>query len=94
MAYYHADNMPPPDSSAPVVVNRKEAVASKVLLETPAEALTRRAQGGQTPEHYTPTPMAGNGNRTSDVEKTTTPWGAELSNKRRRSESSSGGVGQ
>ena len=86
--------MPPPDLSAPVVVNRKEAMVSEALLETPAEALTRRAQGGQIPVHYTPTPMAGNGKGTSDVEETTTPWGSELSRKRQRPESSSGEVGQ
>jgi reductive dehalogenase len=56
MAYYHASDMPPPNSSAPVVVNRKAGLKAKALLETPLEALVRVAAGGPTPDHYIPTP--------------------------------------
>jgi len=56
MAYYHASDMPPPNSSEPVLVNRKAGLKSKELLETPLEALVRIAAGGPTPDHYIPTP--------------------------------------
>jgi hypothetical protein len=58
MAYYHADIMPPPDEPAVVPVDRKAAMAAKDLLETPAEARRRRAQGEPMPPHYIPTPPA------------------------------------
>ncbi|MFP6712684.1 MAG: reductive dehalogenase domain-containing protein [Rhodospirillales bacterium] len=56
MAYYHASDMPPPNASEPVGVDRKAALKAKELLETPAEALARIAAGGAKPAHYTPTP--------------------------------------
>ena len=59
IAYYNANVMPPPDVSGPMKVDRKAAVASGELLETPAEAAARVAKGGPTPEHYVPTPPTG-----------------------------------
>lgn len=56
MAYYHASDMPPPNSNDPVEVDRKAALKAKELLETPAEALARVAAGGAKPDHYNPTP--------------------------------------
>jgi len=56
MAYYHASDMPPPNSNDPVGVDRKAALKAKDLLETPAEALARIAAGGAKPDHYNPTP--------------------------------------
>lgn len=58
MAYYHASMMPPPNDSAPHVVDRKAAMAAKELLETPAQARARHAAGGATPAHYVATPPA------------------------------------
>ena len=56
MAYYHASDMPPPNSGEPVIVDRKAALKAKELLETPLEALARVAIGGAKPKHYIPTP--------------------------------------
>ncbi len=57
IAYYHADMMPPPDSAGIAVkVNRKDGLAAAVKVETVAEALARKAEGGPTPAHYRPTP--------------------------------------
>ena len=56
MAYYHASDMPPPNSVEPVMVNRKSALEAQKLLETPLEALARLAVGGAKPAHYIPTP--------------------------------------
>ncbi len=56
MAYYHASDMPPPNSVEPVMVDRKAALKAKELLETPLEALARVAAGGPKPKHYIPTP--------------------------------------
>jgi ferredoxin len=55
IAYYHADIMPPPNSSGiPQMVDRKAALAAAAKVETPAEALARRAAGGKKPDHYIP----------------------------------------
>ena len=78
MAYYHADNMPPPNVSDPVYVNRKEAMVSKALLETPAQALTRRSQGGEVPSHYIPTAAISGGKDPRPVAEASMPWGKEL----------------
>ena len=59
IAYYNANAMPPPDAPAPVQVDRKAAVTSGDLLETPAEAAARVARGGAAPKHYVPTPPLG-----------------------------------
>ena len=60
IAYYNANVMPAPDAPAgSAKVDRKAAVASGELLETPAEAAARVARGGPTPEHYIPTPPGG-----------------------------------
>ena len=78
MAYYHADKMPPPNVSDPVYVDRKEAMVSKALLETPAQALTRRSQGSEVPNHYIPTAAVSGGNDTRPVAEARMPWGKEL----------------
>ena len=60
IAYYNANVMPAPDAPAGSArVDRKAAVASGELLETPAEAAARVARGGSTPKHYIPTPPGG-----------------------------------
>ena len=59
IAYYNANVMPPPDVPGPMKVDRKAAVASGELLETPEEAAARVARGGATPAHYIPTPPTG-----------------------------------
>jgi len=74
MAYYHADRMPPPDQNDAFVVDRKEGMAAKALLETPEEAVERRAKGGARPPQYTPTPAVAGGGMGS-LEAETTPWG-------------------
>ena len=56
MAYYHASDMPPPNSVEPVMIDRKAALKAKELLETPMEALARIEAGGAKPAHYIPTP--------------------------------------
>ena len=77
MAYYHADKMPPPDQEGPNSVDRKEGMASKSLLETPAGAIARRAKGGSRPAHYIPTPPV-SANGSGSLEAETTPWGDAL----------------
>jgi len=72
IAYYNANVMPPPDVSGPMKVDRKAAVASGELLETPAEAAARVAKGGPTPEHYVPTPPTGID--PADAERVTSPY--------------------
>ena len=59
IAYYNANAMPPPDAPGSVKVDRKAAVASGELLETPEEAAARVARGGAAPAHYIPTPPTG-----------------------------------
>ena len=54
IAYHHASMMPPPDADGPVSVDRKAAKESVSVVETPAQALARRAKGGATPAHYIP----------------------------------------
>ena len=56
IAYYHANMMPPPNSSGLVqTVDRKAALAAAAKLESPEEAKERIAAGGSKPEHYIPT---------------------------------------
>jgi len=76
MAYYHASDMPPPNSAEPIMVDRKAALKAKELLETPLEALARVAAGGAKPKHYIPTPPldAINAN-SSEVKKKDLWWG-------------------
>ena len=59
IAYYNANVMPPPDAPGSAKVDRKAAIESGELLETPEEAAARVARGGATPKHYIPTPPAG-----------------------------------
>lgn len=56
IAFYHADQMPPPDQIAPVPVDRKAALAAAALIETPDDARRRHAAGAPPPAHYRPTP--------------------------------------
>ena len=59
IAYYNANVMPAPDAPGPVPVDRKAAITSGELLETPEEAAARVARGEGPPEHYVPTPPLG-----------------------------------
>ncbi len=57
IAYYNANQMPPPNSHGMVFMpKRKEAIAAGKLLETPDEARARVKAGGAKPLHYVPTP--------------------------------------
>ena len=57
VAYYHADMMPPPNSSGiAMMVKRKDGLAAAVKVETVEQALARKASGGPPPAHYIPTP--------------------------------------
>ncbi len=59
VAYYHADMMPPPNSSGiAMMVKRKDGLAAAVKVETVEQALARKAKGGPVPAHYIPTPPA------------------------------------
>jgi hypothetical protein len=55
IAYYHANMMPAPDQPGAFPVDRKAALAAKLVLETPDEARARKAAGGPIPGHYFPT---------------------------------------
>jgi len=59
IAYYNANVMPAPDAPGPVPVDRKAAVASAAVLETPVEAAARVARSEGPPPHYIPTPPLG-----------------------------------
>ena len=74
VAYYHANMMPAPDQPGTFPVKRKEALAAKDVLETPAEARARVAAGGAAPAHYTPTPPVGDG---EIKERTISPYADE-----------------
>ena len=54
IAYYHADQMPPPDQMEPFPVDRKKALAARNILETPKEAADRCRSEGVIPGHYKP----------------------------------------
>jgi reductive dehalogenase len=68
MAYYHADAMPAPDEQGPVKLNRKAAMASAKVIETPDQARARVAAGGAKPKHYEPTPVAGGDQEQAEVD--------------------------
>ncbi len=72
IAYYNANVMPAPDAPGPVRVDRKAAVASGALLETPQEAAARVARGEGPPEHYIPTPPLGID--PADAERVASPY--------------------
>lgn len=61
MAYYHASDMPPPNSKVPIIIDRNKAIQAKDMIETPSEALSRISTGGPKPKHYVPTPPTKNG---------------------------------
>jgi reductive dehalogenase len=54
IAYYHANMMPPPNLPDPSPIDRDAALQAAALVETPAQALARRAAGHPVPEHYRP----------------------------------------
>ena len=56
IAYYPASVMPAPDDVSPHPIDRAAALAMEREMETPADALLRRARGGPPPAQYTPTP--------------------------------------
>ena len=62
IAYYNADQMPPPDVLSPVPVDRKAALRAAAALETPQQASQRVARGSAIPLHYVPTPPSGGAN--------------------------------
>ena len=64
MAYYPASMMPPSDHGDPVPLDRKAALAVKDFIETPSEALVRRAAELKKPDIYIPTPPVGAENDT------------------------------
>lgn len=72
MAYYHANVMPRANQSEPVKPERKEALAAAALLESPAEALTRRTAGKPRPTHYIPPKSEGDAD--VKLEKGAVPW--------------------
>lgn len=59
IAYYHADQMPPPDQAGPYPLDRRAALAAAAKVETPAAALARRERGEAVPLHYIPTACRG-----------------------------------
>jgi hypothetical protein len=65
IVYHHANMMPPPDADEPIPVDRKAAKASAAMIETPEEALARRAKGGVTPDHYIPIKYVPRQNKTN-----------------------------
>lgn len=52
IAYYPANVLPPPADKSAHPVDRKAAVAMTAHIETPAQAVARRARGGAVPAHY------------------------------------------
>ena len=71
VAYYHANMMPPPNTSGMVQpVTRKEGLAAAEHVETLEQALQRRASGGGIPEHYIPVkPLPPEALQGEDVER-------------------------
>ena len=63
IAFYPANVMPVPNDNTPQPVDRKAALAAAARIETPAEALARRARGEPAPAEYSPTPPAAGGPR-------------------------------
>ncbi len=63
MAFYPASMMPVPNDNTPQLVDRKAALAAAARIETPAQALARRARGEPPPADYAPTPPAAGGPR-------------------------------
>ncbi len=54
IAYYPANVMPAPDDMEPSPIDRAAALAMEDEMETPADALLRRARGESPPPHYHP----------------------------------------
>jgi ferredoxin len=77
IAYYNADLMPVPNDNEPQPVDRKAAVAAAEALETPEEALVRRAVGGPMPAHYAATAPAAGGRRGPTAQPAVYGAGAE-----------------
>ena len=72
IAYYHANAMPAPDSSGPVTVDRKAALTSRDVIETPGEARARVARGEPRPAHYVPVPPIGTDD--AEAERVDSPY--------------------
>ena len=56
IAYYNADQMPPPDDRSAFPLDRKAALLAAQVIEDPAEAKTRVQADGPSPHHYQATP--------------------------------------
>ncbi len=52
VGYYHAADMPPPNSQHPHPVSHKQAIARAANIETVGAALARRKRGEPPPSHY------------------------------------------
>jgi reductive dehalogenase len=75
IAYYNADAMPAPDAPAAVPLDRKAALRAARLIETPRQALERRARGEPRPTHYVPTPAVGGGRESAkQTERARNPY--------------------
>lgn len=55
IAVYPSNRMPPPNSALPFPLDRQAAIADSLKLETPGQAVSRRASGMPPPPFYTPT---------------------------------------
>lgn len=73
IVYHHADMMPPPGAGGAVELDRKAAKESASIVETPTEALERRARGGVIPKHYIPVKHI-NDNSKHELHKIRTPY--------------------
>jgi len=54
VGYYHASDMPPPQSKEPVPANHKHAIGRADVLETVEQARQRYEAGDAKPLHYSP----------------------------------------
>ena len=63
IAYYLASMMPVPNNLESQVVDRKAALAKAREIESPKSALTRKADSGDIPLNYWPTPADPGGAR-------------------------------
>ena len=68
MAYYPANAMPVPNDLNAQPADRKAAMAAAADLESPADALARRARGEPAPAQYQPTPAHEDGPRGARAE--------------------------
>jgi len=52
VGYYHAADMPLPDTKQPLPTNHREAIKRASVVETPDQARIRVAKAGPRPKHY------------------------------------------